>query len=319
MLVTMTPARTSAEPWQHRFVEANGLRFHVVTQEPAPEHSKPAAPLVVLLHGFPEFWYSWRHQIPALAAAGFAVAAPDLRGYNDSEKPEGVEAYRISNVVEDVAGLIRALGRERAVIVGHDWGGAAAYAFAMMKPEMTSRLCVMNSPHPARFVAELSRGNEAQLRRSWYMFFFQLPEAPERLFTADGFRMLKGMLTRSARKGTFPPTVLAPVRPDDPAYTEEVFGPVVTVTPFSDEADAVAIANDTPYGLSGSIWTSDVGRAIRVARAVETGNLSVNSHSSVRYWTPFGGFKQSGLGRELGPDAPDAFTEVKNVFISTQE
>ena len=117
----------------------------------------------------------------------------------------------------------------------------------------------------------------------------------------------------------YPPTVLAPVRPDDPAYTEEVFGPVVTVTPFEDEADAVAMANDTPYGLSGSIWTSDVGRAIRVARAVETGNLSVNSHSSVRYWTPFGGFKQSGLGRELGPDAPDAFTETKNVFISTHE
>ncbi len=116
----------------------------------------------------------------------------------------------------------------------------------------------------------------------------------------------------------FPPTVLAPVRADDRAYTEEVFGPVVTVTPFEDEADAVSIANETPYGLSGSIWTRDVGRAIRVARAVESGNLSVNSHSSVRYWTPFGGFKQSGLGRELGPDAPDAFTEIKNVFIATE-
>jgi acyl-CoA reductase-like NAD-dependent aldehyde dehydrogenase len=117
----------------------------------------------------------------------------------------------------------------------------------------------------------------------------------------------------------FPPTVLAPVAADDPAFTEEVFGPVVTVTPFEDEAEAIAIANDTPYGLSGSIWTSDVGRAIRVARAVESGNLSVNSHSSVRYWTPFGGFKQSGLGRELGPDAPAAFTETKNVFIATEE
>jgi acyl-CoA reductase-like NAD-dependent aldehyde dehydrogenase len=115
----------------------------------------------------------------------------------------------------------------------------------------------------------------------------------------------------------YPPTVLAPVAADSPAYIEEIFGPVVTVTPFADEAEAIAMANDTPYGLSGSIWTENVGRAIRVARGVETGNLSVNSHSSVRYWTPFGGFKQSGLGRELGPDAVDAFTDVKNVFIAT--
>jgi acyl-CoA reductase-like NAD-dependent aldehyde dehydrogenase len=116
----------------------------------------------------------------------------------------------------------------------------------------------------------------------------------------------------------YPATVLAPVSPGNPAYTEEIFGPVVTVTPFADEAEAIAMANDSPYGLSGSIWTGNVGRAIRVARGVETGNLSVNSHSSVRYWTPFGGFKQSGLGRELGPDAVDAFTEIKNVFISTE-
>src|SRR5262249_46677736 len=98
----------------------------------------------------------------------------------------------------------------------------------------------------------------------------------------------------------------------------EVFGPVVAVVPFEDEVDAVTIANDTPYGLSGSIWTGDVGRAIRVARAVETGNLSVNSHASVRYWTPYRWFKQSALCREPGPDALDAFTETKNVFIATE-
>jgi betaine-aldehyde dehydrogenase len=116
----------------------------------------------------------------------------------------------------------------------------------------------------------------------------------------------------------FPPTVLTPQRTDR-TVREEIFGPVVTVLPFDDEADAIALANDTPYGLSGSIWTDNLSRALRVSRAVESGNLSVNSHSSVRYSTPFGGFKQSGLGRELGPDAPLSFTETKNVFIAVQE
>jgi len=117
----------------------------------------------------------------------------------------------------------------------------------------------------------------------------------------------------------FPPTVVTPRDHRSPVFREEVFGPVVAVVPFDDEADAIRIANDTDYGLSGSIWSQNIGRALRVARAVDAGNLSVNSHSSVRYSTPFGGFKQSGLGRELGPDALDAFTDLKNVFISTKE
>ena len=116
----------------------------------------------------------------------------------------------------------------------------------------------------------------------------------------------------------FPPTVLTPARTDR-TVTEEIFGPVVAVLPFEDEADAIALANDTEYGLSGSIWTENLSRALRVSRAVEAGNLSVNSHSSVRYSTPFGGFKRSGLGRELGPDAPEHFTETKNVFFAMGE
>jgi acyl-CoA reductase-like NAD-dependent aldehyde dehydrogenase len=117
----------------------------------------------------------------------------------------------------------------------------------------------------------------------------------------------------------YPATVLTPASPDAPAAVEEIFGPVAVVLPFDDEADAVRLANATSYGLSGSIWTRDVGRALRVSGAVAAGNLSVNSHSSVRYWTPFGGYKQSGLGRELGPDALAAFTETKNVFLSTED
>ncbi|MFF1380127.1 aldehyde dehydrogenase family protein [Streptomyces sp. NPDC058308] len=116
----------------------------------------------------------------------------------------------------------------------------------------------------------------------------------------------------------FPPTLLTDAAPTSPVASEEVFGPVAVVLPFDDEADAIRLANATEYGLSGSIWTRDVGRALRVSGAVAAGNLSVNSHSSVRYWTPFGGYKQSGLGRELGPDALAAFTETKNVFISTE-
>ncbi|MER5312550.1 aldehyde dehydrogenase family protein [Streptomyces sp. NPDC002773] len=138
-----------------------------------------------------------------------------------------------------------------------------------------------------------------------------------RSYVTDGLEGIRG----KAPEGPgfwFPPTVLTGVPEDAPCAVEEIFGPVAVVLPFDDEADAIRLANATEYGLSGSIWTRDVGRALRASRAVRAGNLSVNSHSSVRYSTPFGGYQQSGLGRELGPDALTAFTETKNVFISTE-
>ena len=178
------------EPWTHHEAVLNGVRLHWVEQG--------SGPLLVLLHGFPEFWWAWHRQIPALAAAGFRVAAPDLRGYNLSGKPEGVDAYRTSVLVDDVAALIRHLGAERAHVAGHDWGGVVAWNAAMRIPEMVDRLIVINAPHPAIFRRELKKPRQAF--RSWYAAFFKLPAIPEAVFRARRWRVLRGIFRGSAAR-----------------------------------------------------------------------------------------------------------------------
>jgi pimeloyl-ACP methyl ester carboxylesterase len=161
-------------------------------------------PLVVLLHGFPEFWFSWRFQVPALAAAGFRVVAPDMRGYNLSSRPRGVPAYDIDCLAGDIRDLIRERGAESAFLAGHDWGAAVAWATAMNHPEVVGRLAILNVPHPRRLLHGLRRPR--QLVKSWYMFLFQLPWLPERLARARHWWFFRYGFEHDARPGAFTPT-----------------------------------------------------------------------------------------------------------------
>jgi epoxide hydrolase 4 len=160
-------------------------------------------PLVVLLHGFPEFWFSWRFQIPALVAAGFRVVAPDMRGYNLSSRPSKVAAYDIDRLAADVRDLIRERGAERALVAGHDWGAAAAWVAAMNHPEVVERLAILNAPHPRRMLQGLRRPR--QLARSWYMLLFQLPWLPELAMRARGWWAWRQLFENEARAGAFTP------------------------------------------------------------------------------------------------------------------
>lgn len=192
--------------WTERYVTVNGVHLHVVEAGP------PQGPLVVLLHGFPEFWRAWERQIGPLARAGLRVVAPDLRGYHLSDKPPGVEAYRVETLQEDVAALIRLLAQEqgqaapgRASLVGHDWGGIVAWQLAIRQPELLERLVILNAPHPAASRRVMKKPE--QQKKSWYVAFFQLPWLPERVLPLFGRWALRG-----TRPDSFTPEDLARYR-----------------------------------------------------------------------------------------------------------
>ena len=188
-------------PVEHRFVRVNGVRFHLV--------EAGQGPLVLLLHGFPEFWYGWRNQIPALAEQ-YRVVAPDLRGYNLSDKPPA--GYDYATLARDVAELIGALGEERAHVVGHDWGGIVAWGTAAIFPERVARLAILNAPHPGAYLREVRR-NPRQMARSWYIGLFQVPGLAERLLGGRHGAFLERMLRDSSvDPNVFSKAVLAAYR-----------------------------------------------------------------------------------------------------------
>jgi pimeloyl-ACP methyl ester carboxylesterase len=189
---------------EHRFLRPNGVRLHCVVDGEGP--------LVILLHGFPEYWAAWKHQIAALAPH-FRVVAPDLRGYNESDKPLGLRHYTLDALVGDVEGLVHAFGEREAVIVGHDWGGALAWSVAIDRPAITRKLVVMNCPHPAVFAENLRGGNRKQLWKSWYMFFFQIPRLPEWLLGLGHARAIGRAFERSTvQRGAFSAEDIANLR-----------------------------------------------------------------------------------------------------------
>jgi len=181
---------------EHTYIKTNGIQLHVV--QAGPKSGTP----VLLLHGFPEFWYGWRKQIPVLAQAGCRVIVPDQRGYNLSDKPKGIKAYRVEALVEDVCGLIDTLEYEKVNLVGHDWGALIAWILAIKYPEQLHHLGIINVPHPAMMRRFLSRDFE-QMRRSLYALFFQLPWLPEMILRAGNWRVAASGMRRSAKNNAF--------------------------------------------------------------------------------------------------------------------
>ena len=188
--------------FEHIAIETNGVRLHVAQAGPADGR------VVLLLHGFPEFWRGWARQAGALVEAGFRVVIPDQRGYNLSDKPEGVENYRVGILVKDMIGLLDALGCERVLLAGHDWGAMVAWEIALRSPERVEKLVIANVPHPAvmqRFL--LTRFK--QMLKSWYILFFQIPGLPEWLLSRGDYAAMRRMMVASAGAGTFSEADLA--------------------------------------------------------------------------------------------------------------
>jgi pimeloyl-ACP methyl ester carboxylesterase len=194
-----------SRPLEHHYVRTNGISLHVV--QAGPEDGPP----LILLHGFPEFWYGWRNQIPTFTAAGFRVWAPDQRGYNLSEKPRRMQDYNLDILAADVAGLIRQTGREKAFLAGHDWGAAVAWWVGIKYPHLLEKLIILNVPHPTVMRRYVLQSNEQRLR-SWYIAFFQLPWLPERLLSASRAALIARSMQGTSRPGSFSPQELRQYR-----------------------------------------------------------------------------------------------------------
>jgi pimeloyl-ACP methyl ester carboxylesterase len=190
---------------EHLTFHNGPIQLHAVAAGP------PNAPVVILLHGFPEFWYSWHKQIAPLAAAGFRVVVPDQRGYNLSSKPRGAANYALSHLTSDILAIADQLNTQKFFLAGHDWGAAVAWSTALLHPQRVAKLAILNVPHPSVMLRYL-KSDRRQLRRSWYMFFFQLPWLPELAFSAFDFRLGVRSLVRSSREGTFSTEDLAQYR-----------------------------------------------------------------------------------------------------------
>ncbi|MBP7765480.1 MAG: alpha/beta hydrolase [Deltaproteobacteria bacterium] len=190
---------------RERFIETNGIKLHVM--EAGPEDG----PMILFLHGFPEFWWAWRKQLPYFADKGYRVVAPDQRGYNLSDKPEGVAAYNIDKLAKDMIGLIDAYGQKQVYLVGHDWGASVSWWLALKYPDRFRKLVILNVPHP-KIMAKNVFTNTAQMQRSWYIFFFQIPGAVDRLAAAGDYEWVLQLITTSANPGTFSPAELEEYR-----------------------------------------------------------------------------------------------------------